>query len=102
VITIEIGEIMPDETDESILARASQCSSSVGAGTLIEPMILKTKIQIFSPQVAKILRNRHLQTKSIVANNRSCYLTNETTGSFNNQVCLGLQSSRVIIADVIK
>ena len=102
VTTIEIGKIMPNETDESILARASECASSVGAGRLIEPMILKTKIQVFSPRAAKFLRNRHLQTKSIVANNRSCYLTNETTGSFNNQVCLGLQSSQALIADVIK
>lgn len=51
VAVIEIGEILPDETDASILSRASQFASSVGVGNLIEPVILKSRIYIFPPQI---------------------------------------------------
>ena len=102
VAVIEIGEVSPDETDASILSRASQCASSVGVGNLIEPVILKSRIYIFPPRIGAFFRNRHSKIKSVVNSNPSCYLTNETTGSFNNQVCLGLKSSQVIIIGAIK
>lgn len=102
VAVIEVGRILPDETDASILSRASQCASSVGVGNLIEPVILKSRIYIFPPQVGEFFRNRHSKIKNVINNNPSCNLTNEITGSINNQVCLGLKSSQVIIREFIK
>ena len=102
VAIIEIGEIFPDETDASILSRASQCASSLCVGNLIEPVILKSKIYIFPPEIGKLFRNRYLKIKSVLNNNPFFYLTSEINGSFNNQVCLGLSSSQAIIRKAIK
>lgn len=102
VAVIELGKISPDETNEALLVRANKCASSIGAGTLREPIILKSNIYSFTPQVNVLFRNRHLANKRLVSGNPSCNLTDELTGSFNNQVCLGLSSSQVMIRKAIK
>ncbi len=97
VVVIEVGEASPDETDTALLIRANQCASSMGLGTLIEPIILRPNIYSFTPKISASFRNRQLAIKEKLNGNSSCNLTNEITGSFNNQVCLGLSSSQVLI-----
>jgi len=102
VAVIEIGQVLHNETDASILMRANQCADSVGIDALLEPIILKSNIHFFPPEVSASFYNRHLRLKKDLNGNASCFLTNEITGSFNNQVCLGLSSSQVIIREAIK
>ena len=102
VAVIELGRISPDETDYSLLSRANQCAESLHVGPLTDPEILKSNVYSFTPNVSALFRQRHLTIKKRVGNSQSCNLTSEITGSFNNQVCLGLSSSQVIIRATIK
>ena len=97
VVVVELGKISLDEPDASLLLRASQCLQSIGVDALNEPMVLRSKVNIFSPQTSSVFQERHLKVQKLLNGNPDCYLTNETTGSFNNQVCLGLKSSQRIL-----
>ena len=97
VVVVELGKTSLDEPDDSLLLRASQCLQSIGVGALNEPMILRSQIYFFSPQISSVFQERHLKVQKLLNGNPDCYLTNETTGSFNNQVCLGLKSSQRIL-----
>ncbi len=102
VSVIEVGKIEENESDVLILARANECSSSIGIGRLNDPVVLKAKIYSHTPQISALLRNRYAKIKKYLNGNASFFINNETTGSFNNQVCLGLSTSQVIIRETIK
>ena len=102
IVVIELGKTSHDETDDSLLARAHQCASSIDLGVLIEPVILKSNVYSFTPQIEVLYQNRHSTLRKLINGNQACNLTNEITGSFNNQVCLGLCSSQVVIRAAIK
>ena len=99
VAVIELGKITPDETDASLFARASQCAKSLGVGTLFEPILLRSNIYWFTPEIVEGFHSRHMKAKSFANGSTSWNLTNEITGSFNNQLCLGLSSARKIIRE---
>lgn len=99
VSVIEVGKIQENESDTSILARANECASSIGIGRLKEPVILRSSIYSYTPEVSAAFLNRNAKSKKLLKGNRSFFVNNETTGSFNNQVCLGLSTSQVIIRE---
>jgi hypothetical protein len=102
ICVIEVGKIQEHESNASILERANTCANSIGISTLNEPMILKSNIYTLTPHISTLFQNRSAKIKKILSGNPAFFINNETTGSFNNQVCLGLSTSQTIIRETTR
>ncbi len=97
IFLVELGKISVDESDHMLFERAQKCLLTLGLVSRGKPAVFRSKIACLTPLVSNEIEKRSFELSKVFESNRSFFRSNELTGSFNNQVCLGLKSSTILI-----
>ena len=97
IVLVELGKISADESDYMLFERAQKCLLALGVVSWSKPAVFRSKIACLTPSVSNEIENSNFELSKNFESNRSFFRSNELTGSFNNQVCLGLKSATILI-----